>query len=478
MMKKRSIIIGAAIVGTFFIGVVIWLWNGAPSTSSLRPVESVGRPKTSFTLIAPGILSIALESRNTWATALALQGDGTIIVGARTSLKPTASDKTLSMVLRLAPNGQLTNPIVTPLAEVENVVTALSTARDGTVAVAGYGSLSATTNRHFLLARVLPNGSLDPSFGGGVVLADTKSSMFVGETAQAIAIQSDDKIIVTGNTGYTIGPFAQASYCATARFTRAGHFDRTFGDDGRVLTLVGGKQSCGASSVLIAADGKIVVAGDYASEREPRHIAVLRYLPDGALDRQFGADGIAELLQVSASARSAAFDSQGRIVVVGTEWLSSPFRTRLLIARFDPAGNLDRSFGANGIVSLHEAAVSQWLYATALEPDGKIVAVGVSGRHSGTGAPEPGNDSEIAVVRLAENGSLDTSLAGRGLLLMASSRYLWGAYGVTVQPDGEKLLIVGYVTDEANDRSTAIMLGRLNRDGTPDTEFGRGVDAP
>jgi len=230
--------------------------------------------------------------------------------------------------------------------------------------------------------------------------------------------------------------------------------------------------------VLIAPDGKIVVAGDYGSEREPRHIAVLRYLPDGTLDRQFGAGGIAKLLQISASARSAAFDSQGRMVVVGTEWLS-PSRTRFLVVRFDTAGKLDQSFGANGIVSLqHEAAVSQWLYATALEPDGKIVAVGVSGYHRGTGAPEPGNDVQIAVVRLAANGTLDTSFASSGLLLMPSSRYLWAAHGVAIQPDGEKLLIAGYVTDEANDRSTAIMLGRLNRDGTPDAGFGRGVDAP
>jgi uncharacterized delta-60 repeat protein len=425
MVKKRSMIIGATLAGMFFIGVVFWFWNGAPSTSSLRHAESLGDPTPSFKLIAPGIVSIALESRNTWATALALQGDGTIVVGARTWQKPTrVGDNTLSIVLRLTPNGQIANP-VTHLTEAESIVTGVSTARDGTVAVAGYGR--ALTNRHFLLARMLPNGALDPSFGGGVVLADTKTSMFVGETAQAVAIQSDDKIVVTGNTGYTLGPLAQASYCATARFTHAGRFDRTFGDRGRVLTLVGGKERCGASAVLIAPDGKIVVAGDYGSEREPRHIAVLRYLPDGALDRQFGADGIAELLQISASARSAAFDSQGRIVVVGTQWLSSPFRTRLLVVRFDTAGKLDQSFGANGIVSLHEAAVSQWLYATALELDGKIVAVGVSGYHKGTGAPEPGNDLQIAVLRLTANGALDTSFAGQGLLLMASSRYLWGA---------------------------------------------------
>ena len=47
-----------------------------------------------------------------------------------------------------------------------------------------------------------------------------------------------------------------------------------------------------------------------------------------------------------------------------------------------------------------------------------------------------------------------------------------------IQPDG-KLLIVGDIIDEANDRATsAIVLVRLNPDGTPDADFGSGVDAP
>jgi len=217
MVKKRSIALGAALAGTCFIGVVFWLWNGAPSTSSLRHAEPVGGPKASFRLIAPGILSIALASRNTWAAALALQGDGTIVLGATTSPKVVSApggDNQRGVVMRLTSNGQLANPL-THLTEAESIVTGVSTARDRTVAVAGYGR--ALTNRHFLLARMLPNGALDPAFGGGVVLADTKTSMFVGEAAQAVAIQSDDKIVVTGNTGYSLGPLAQASYCATRR---------------------------------------------------------------------------------------------------------------------------------------------------------------------------------------------------------------------------------------------------------------------
>jgi uncharacterized delta-60 repeat protein len=233
---------------------------------------------------------------------------------------------------------------------------------------------------------------------------------------------------------------------------------------------------CGGSSVLVALDGKIIVAGDYASEREPRHVAVLRYLPDGSPDSRFGRDGITQLLQMSANAWGAVLDSQGRIVVVGTEWL--PLGTRFLVVRYDADGNLDQTFGANGTVSLHAATVSQQLLATALAPDGKIVAVGTFGWHSRGRAPEPGKRDQIVVMRLDANGALDKSFAGGGLLLMASPRYLWGARRIAVQSDG-KLLIAGYVNDEANDcAASAIVLVRLSPDGTPDAGFGSGVDTP
>ena len=61
---------------------------------------------------------------------------------------------------------------------------------------------------------------------------------------------------------------------------------------------------------------------------------------------------------------------------------------------------------------------------------------------------------------------------------MASPRYLWGARRISIQSDG-KLLIAGYVIDEANDRTTsAVLLVRLNPDGTPDADFGSDMDTP
>jgi uncharacterized delta-60 repeat protein len=470
-LKIRTAVIGAALVGAALIGVLIWNWD-RPSTSSLRPAASGDLPKASLKLLSPGILSVALGSGSTGAEGLALQGDGTTVVGATfASESAPGLSKSRAVVLRMTSNGQLAKPPVTLIADTPSGLRGLATARDGTIVVAGS---SAGPNGLFFLARLMPDGTLDPAFGGGAVLANLESGLWQSNAGRAAAMQGDGKIVATGVATYAAGPLAVGSYCATARFNRDGTFDRSFGDNGRLLANVEGKQSCAASSVLVASDGKIVVVGDYGAEHQPRHIAAFRYLSDGTLDRQFGRDGIAQLSQISANAwGGAVFDSQGRIVIVGTEWMSPG--ARFLVVRFDPNGTLDQSFGTGGIVSLAGGSVSQELVAVALQRDGKIVAVGKNGWHGGTRPAEPGKRDEIVVTRLDANGALDQSFAGGGLLTMSSPRYLWSARAIAIQPDG-KMLIAGSFVDDANDRATsAIVLLRLNPDGTPDADFGSGV---
>jgi uncharacterized delta-60 repeat protein len=476
MLKKRTMVVSAALAAAVLIGVLIWNWN-RPTTSNLTPAASGETPNASLGLLSPGILSVALGSANTDAQGLALQRDGTIVVGATfASESAPGLSKSRAVVLHMTSNGRLANPAVTPIANTPTGLRGLATARDGTIVAFG---TSAGPEGHFLLARLLPDGTLDPAFGNGAVLANMKSSMFSGGTALGVAIQDDGKIVATGSAGYAAGPFAQGSYCATARFNRDGRFDRSFGDSGRLLTSVDGKQFCSAPSVLVAPDGKIIVVGGYRAEHEPPHIALFRYLPDGTPDRQFGREGIVQLLRISAIAwGGAAFDSQGRIVVVGTEQAGSSTNWRFLVVRFDPNGSLDQSFGTGGIASLAGGSVFQQLVAVALQQDGKLVAVGNTGWRGGTRPAEPGKRNEIVVTRLDANGALDQSFAGGGLLIMGSPRYLWSAGAIAIAPDG-KLLIAGGFADDENERvRSSIVLIRLNPDGTPDADFGRGADTP
>ena len=474
MRKKRVMVIGAALMAAVFI----WNWNRSPSTFGLGHAASGDTPKASLRLLSPGILSIALESRNTSAAGVALQADGTIVVGATTLPKvvsASAGDQHRGVVLRLTSNGRLANPAVTALANTPSAVSSVSTARDGTIVVVGHGQPAEQSfDHHFLVARLLPNGALDPAFGGeGTVLANMRSGWRANDAARGIAIEGDGRVVVTGVASYALGPLALGAYCATARLGQDGRLDRSFGDEGRVLTLVPGRTSCNGASVFVGRDGRIIVAGNASSEVGPHHIVALRYLPSGALDPQFGRDGTVEL-QTEAVAWSAALDAQSRILAVGYELLG-PIRTRILVARFDSDGNVDQSFGAGGVVSLHDADVTQGLNAAAVQPDGKIVAVGTFGWSSASLPTEPRKRYQIIVLRLDASGALDTSFADGGLLFMASPRYQWGGETIAIQPDG-KLLIAGFVFDE--DRTHSIVLVRLNRDGTPDAEFGRDVVTP
>ena len=228
--------------------------------------------------------------------------------------------------------------------------------------------------------------------------------------------------------------------------------------------------------MLIAPDGKIIVVATINLGSGQHASAVLRYLADGTLDRQFGQGGITEAPGQSSSAQGAAVDSQGRVVVVGSERLS-PSSSRFWLARYDTDGTLDRSFGANGIVAFHESVGSQILFGVALQPDGKVIAAGNDfPAQCESCPPVEGKVARIAAVRLNVNGSLDESFGDDGLLFISSPRYRWGARGIAIQPDG-KLLIIGDVFETTAKRRSApspIILVRLNQDGTPDTAFGMG----
>ena len=154
-------IIGAALLAAVFAGELIWNWNRAPNTLALSDAASGDIPKASLKILSPGILSIAREFGNISASGLALQADGTIVVGATTWPKVVsapAGDKKRSVVLRLTSNGRLANPAITTLGNTPSDVSSISTARDGTIVVVGSGSPAEqrspgpATDWHFRLA--------------------------------------------------------------------------------------------------------------------------------------------------------------------------------------------------------------------------------------------------------------------------------------------------------------------------------------
>jgi uncharacterized delta-60 repeat protein len=139
-----------------------------------------------------------------------------------------------------------------------------------------------------------------------------------------------------------------------------------------------------------------------------------------------------------------------------------PLAAEPLEARFTPAvaGDLDPSFGANGITAFPFAAASttDGAAAIALAPDGQIVTAGTSGGHE-------------AVARLTADGKLDPSFGGTGSVVVAfAGAGPDSAAAVAVQSDG-RVIAVGQALTAAGQAMTAF---RLNADGTSDPSFGTG----
>src|SRR6266536_6168109 len=152
-------------------------------------------------------------------------------------------------------------------------------------------------------AAVAGPGALDPSFGtGGQVTTD-----FGGfDSAQAVAVQSDGKILAAGSSGG--GDFALARYNAD------GTLDSTFGSGGKLTTDFGGFDV--ALGVALQADGKIVAVGGGGSGSD---FALARYNADGSLDASFGSGGMVTTdFGGFEAATAVAIQGDGKIVVTGS----------------------------------------------------------------------------------------------------------------------------------------------------------------
>lgn len=323
---------------------------------------------------------------------------------------------------------------------------------DGKIVVAG-----TTAGEEFWLARYLPDGSLDPSFGDG---GEVESQVGDWAFASAIALQPDGKIVVAGGSyqGGDSVPEVLEEF-TLARYNPNGSLDTTFGTDGIANTVIPEPPpgdgcflawSADASALAITSGGDILAAGtsfqnDDCDIKGPggAWLALTRYTADGSLDPTFGdggitqtaspggEDGIAvqpdgEILATkgtvligyaSNGSLNLAFDPdaelgsysaltlQGAKVIVAGDSHRKNRRTPgfLVVARYTEDGRVDSTFGAHGNTDVKRLTGFQ--PTTVLtENDGKVLIAASS--RGGQGA----------VLRLMPNGRLDTHFGKGGIV--------------------------------------------------------------
>ena len=241
---------------------------------------------------------------------------------------------------------------------------------------------------HWVITRVLANGTIDTSFGSaGQVLLFGQTA---GDRAYDVAIQSDGKIVVVGWTG-----FAVDEQFTVVRLNENGGLDSTFGNGGIVKTPIN-KTGAIATAVAIQQDGKIVVGGVSKNSLAKQDITLARYNQNGSLDTA----GFGPLVKKNKPDRYGyviddidadtgdgvyrgviALQPDGKILVGG--WAgqlgSHPEQLRgWMIARYQPDGSVDDSFGTQGKVIADSYGPFTYLHlkGLAVQNDGKIVASG------------------------------------------------------------------------------------------------------
>jgi len=347
----------------------------------------------------------------------------------------------------------------------------LAVLKDGRILVGGESD-TGLGGFQWRISRYTKKGALDSGFGsGGAVLTSMSSAGDMDEVLWQLALQADGKIVAAGEAQTATGGFD----VALARFSPDGTLDTSFGTGGRVTTAIGpGTRRDTAFHVEIDSSGSIVVGGhaDMGPGAGRINFMVARYNSDGTLDGSFGSGGIAVTAVAPGDnadqAVGMAIDPAGRIVLSGGANMGTGGGgLNFAAARYNPNGSLDASFGSGGIVTTAVAPGDNFdraIAGVAIDAAGRIVASGL--------ADSSGNfDTDLALVRLTPNGSLDSSFGSGGKV--TTNVGPGGEFGrdLLVQPTGRIVVGGGTDVDEVNGD---FLVARYNADGSLDSTFGSG----
>ena len=359
-----------------------------PATESLeaRALLSAGSLDASFG--NGGIVTTNfIEVTNTpgWsdsASSVALQDDGKLVVAG--TIQPNGGP--LGAISRYNTDGSLDTTFAAggKVSDARfNTLQDVAVQLDGKVVVVGRAYPMNGAAGNFAIGRFNADGSPDATFGtNGIVVTNPG----VYDTAYAVSLLGNGKILVAGQSGY---PGAeQPNGITLQQFNSDGTIDTSFGNNGLVRTFYttaevpsnyGGVGNVAARDVVVQSDGKILVAGQTLELNNK--FAVVRYHSDGSLDTSFDIDG-----RVSTSlgngrsyATSMALQGDGKLIVGGYFLANTGGGHDFALARYNTDGSLDTSFNGDGKVVLDFGGSNDFVYDVKVQSDGAIVVTGSVG---------------------------------------------------------------------------------------------------
>ncbi len=405
----------------------------------------------------PGVVVTDAGTTEDWAYGVDVQADGKYVVSGKSLDANGYPDFTL---YRYNADGSLdasfngSGKVTTAVGPYHDEAVGVRVLPDGKILVGGYSSQGATD---FAVVRYNADGSLDTTFGGdGMVTTDING---LWDQAYSMTVQSDGKILLAGMAS---GNPSSVSSFAIVRYNSDGTLDTSFSSDGK-LAVSAGYETQYLQAIKVQSDGMIIAAGyGYTSGVTNHDMVLMRFDSNGVLDAGFGQNGIATYDDGGGvdTGRALAIQPDGKMLVVGSSsGYASLFRfnvngtldtsfgsggkqilavgpwdygdnlsilpsgkilvagnryngvtsSDIAVARYNPDGSLDATFGDAGITTLSISSTADSASALRVLPDGRFVIVG--GRYS-----DNWSNKDIAIARFNADGTLDSSFGSSGLL--------------------------------------------------------------
>jgi uncharacterized delta-60 repeat protein len=378
---------GEVIAGEEHVAGRIHISRAKLSTVAFEPLEhrrflsSSGAGAIDPAFGADGISSMAIPGASfTNALDMAIQPDGKILVAGSAEFSSGTQDFALARFnangspdTSFGTDGVVLTSFSAPDAEANRIFL------DGNqILVVG------DANGNFALARYNANGSLDTTFGNG----GTQTLALGSDDAKAfgVAVEPDGTIVLDGQSG---------GQQVLTGFNPDGSLDTAFGTNGTTLTNAPGFVPSidpttdgtgdtldGSGGVRILHDGDLLVVSNEADTDGSGRVDFTYYHPDGTLlafDRGADQDSAPDVV-------GFAFSGHGKILTFSSDGTDT-------LQRYNPDASLDTTFGADG------TAVSSldWGADGAIEPNGQIVVAGAAsvGENEGVAVARYNPDGSI-----------------------------------------------------------------------------------
>lgn len=286
------------------------------------------------------------------------------------------------------------------------------------------------------------------------------------DQAFAVALQTDGKIVVGGSMWV-----GNSSNIAVVRYNSDGALDNTFGNGGIVSVAIG-TADCGASDLIIQPDGKIVFVSNATIAAIARDFAIARLNPDGSLDNSFGSGGITsvDINNDDNYVFTLAMQADGKFIMAGMSANNLSGASDFAFCRVDSSGNLDATYGTNGTVVTDFGKYDEWATGAVIQPDGKLLLGGI------TGSPY-----KVSMARYDTLGVLDLTFNGTGMVTQAFTTHD-NCNAITLDTAGN-IIAVGVSNTGTSQNflvsrflTSGVVDSTFGNNGFVNTDFSNGID--